>query len=112
MAWEPQQHDGMARLEASVSGFDRRVREMYDVLRRLRPAARRPAGPAAAPSILTERELRILRLIADGADNDEIAAALHYAVGTIKLDVRRILRKLGTANRTVAAVRAVRAGLI
>ena len=70
------------------------------------------AAAAAAAVALTEREIAILRMVADGSDNAEIAAALHFGLGTIKLHVREILEKFGTSTRTEAAVRGVRQGLI
>lgn len=75
------------------------------------PNGRAPAASAPRPR-LTARELAILRLIADGHDNAAIAKRLHFGHGTIKLHVRGILAKFGTSNRTVAAVRAVRLGLL
>lgn len=72
-------------------------------------------GNAAAPAprhALTKRERLILRLIADGADNVEIAATLHFSLGTIKADVRAILETLKSPTRAAAAARAVRLGLI
>ncbi|HZO92751.1 MAG TPA: LuxR C-terminal-related transcriptional regulator [Candidatus Baltobacteraceae bacterium] len=75
------------------------------------PAITGPPG-ATAPTSLVERELAILRLIAEGQDNVEIARALHFSLGTIKAHVRTILCKLETTSRTAAAVRAVRFGLI
>jgi DNA-binding NarL/FixJ family response regulator len=60
----------------------------------------------------SQHELAILRLIADGHGNEEIADQLHFGHGTIKLHVRGILEKLDTSSRTVAAVRAVRLGII
>lgn len=61
---------------------------------------------------LTERELEILQLIVDGCSNAEIARRLYITVGTVKTHVRNVLNKLGVSDRTKAAVRALRAGLI
>ena len=72
-------------------------------------------GGVRAPeggSPLTPRELDVLRLIADGQGNKEIAAALDVSVGTVKLHVQEILVKLQAADRTQAAVKALRAGLL
>ena len=60
---------------------------------------------------LTERETDILRLIADGRSNKEIAAALYLTEGTIKGYVSTIFDKLGVEDRTQAALYAVRHGL-
>jgi len=61
---------------------------------------------------LTERELEILELIAAGGSNAEIAAKLYITIGTVKTHVRSILNKLCVNDRTQAAVRALRSGLI
>lgn len=62
-------------------------------------------------SSLTEREVEILRLIADGRSNKEIAAALHLTEGTIKGYVSTIFDKLGVEDRTQAALYAVKHGV-
>lgn len=61
---------------------------------------------------LTERELEILELIVGGCSNAEIAERSYITVGTVKTHVRNILNKLGVDDRTKAAVRALRAGLV
>lgn len=61
---------------------------------------------------LTERELEILELIVAGGSNAKIASALDVTVGTIKTHVRHILSKLCADDRTQAAVRALRSGLV
>lgn len=61
---------------------------------------------------LTDRELEILELIVSGCSNAQIADHLYITVGTVKTHVRNILNKLGANDRTQAAVRALRAGLI
>ena len=61
---------------------------------------------------LTERELEILELIVSGCSNAEIADQSYITVGTVKTHVRNILNKLGVDDRTKAAVRALRAGLV
>ncbi|WP_172165142.1 response regulator [Pseudonocardia broussonetiae] len=55
---------------------------------------------------LTERELEVLRLLATGRSNREIAAALFLAAGTVKNHVTNVLAKLGARDRTQAALRA------
>ncbi|MBE7471122.1 MAG: DNA-binding response regulator [Anaerolineae bacterium] len=69
-----------------------------------------PAAPLSK-SNLTERELDVLRLIASGQSNKEIAVTLHLTEGTIKGYVSAILAKLGVADRTQAALYAVKHGL-
>jgi len=61
---------------------------------------------------LTERELEVLELIVEGASNAEIAQKLYITVGTVKTHVRNILNKLCADDRTQAAVRALRSGLV
>ncbi|MGD1953104.1 MAG: response regulator [Leptolyngbyaceae cyanobacterium] len=61
---------------------------------------------------LTDRELEILELIVSGCSNSQIAEKLYITVGTVKTHVRNILNKLGANDRTQAAVRALRSGLI
>ena len=61
---------------------------------------------------LTERELEVLQLIVDGCSNAAIAEKLYITVGTVKTHVRNILNKLCADDRTQAAVRALRSGLI
>ncbi len=60
---------------------------------------------------LTPRELEVLRLLPQGLTNRQIADRLYISVGTVKLHVERILAKLGVADRTQAAARAVELGL-
>jgi two-component system, NarL family, response regulator LiaR len=66
----------------------------------------------ANSSPLTPRETAVLRLIADGNGNSEIADALHIGLGTVKGHIRDILEKLSAADRTQAAVVALRKGYI
>jgi DNA-binding NarL/FixJ family response regulator len=60
---------------------------------------------------LTERELDVLRLIAKGINNSEIANRLHLSDGTVRNHVSAILEKLGVSDRTQAAVIAIQHGL-
>ena len=62
--------------------------------------------------VLTERELSILRLVAEGLSNLEIANRLYVTEQTVKFHLSNIYRKLGVANRTEATRYAYRAGLI
>jgi DNA-binding NarL/FixJ family response regulator len=64
----------------------------------------RRAQPLVVP--LSERELGVLRLLAQGGSNREIAAALFLAEGTVKNHVTNVLAKLGARDRTQAALRA------
>ena len=64
------------------------------------------------PDPLTERETEILRLMAGGYSNREIARAFHLAEGTVKNHVSNILSKLGVRDRTRAVLKAVELGYI
>jgi DNA-binding NarL/FixJ family response regulator len=66
-------------------------------------APRRPQ-PLVVP--LSDRELEVLRLLADGSSNREIAASLFLAEGTVKNHVTNVLAKLGARDRTQAALQA------
>jgi DNA-binding NarL/FixJ family response regulator len=76
---------------------------------------RRPrvgAGEESELSDLTERELEVLKLIARGLSNAEIAGQLMVSEATVRTHVNRILSKLGVRDRTQAAVRASESGLV
>lgn len=76
------------------------------------PAGAPPSAPAADPvASLSPREAEILRHIARGASNKEIARALAIAETTMKIHVQHILRKLGVDSRVQAAVLATSRGL-
>jgi two-component system, NarL family, response regulator LiaR len=68
--------------------------------------------PVAQNSPLTARETEILRLIADGVANADIAKRLALGLGTVKGHIRDILGKLSATDRTQAAVVALRRGII
>ncbi|MDX1689073.1 MAG: response regulator transcription factor [Candidatus Promineifilaceae bacterium] len=65
-----------------------------------------------APDELTPRELEVLRLLAEGLANKEIARQLSIGEKTVKTHVSNILSKLGVLSRTQAALQAVRMGLV
>jgi len=65
-----------------------------------------------SPETLTERETEVLRLLARGQSNKEIAQALSIGEKTVKTHVSNILAKLGVQSRTQAALYAVRIGLV
>ena len=73
-------------------------------------AARRTAPPLAEP--LSSRERDVLRLLAEGRSNKEIAAELGIAEGTVKNHMSNVLGKLGALDRTQAALRARELDLI
>jgi two-component system, NarL family, response regulator LiaR len=65
-----------------------------------------------SPEELTERETEVLRLLARGKANKQIASTLFVSEKTVKAHVSSILMKLGVRSRTQAALHAVRAGLV
>ena len=65
-----------------------------------------------SPEVLTEREVDVLRLLARGRSNKEIASALSITEKTVKTHVSNILAKLDVPSRTQAALHAVRLGLV
>jgi DNA-binding NarL/FixJ family response regulator len=84
-----------------------------ELVARWRPALRPSLGALGAEDLLlTERELDVLRLVALGKENSEIASDLVISPNTVRRHVQAILVKLGVENRTQAAVYAVREGLI
>lgn len=72
---------------------------------------RQAPGQRAAES-LTAPEREILRLVTEGQTNRQIAEALRYSVATVKDYVQRLIQKLEVSDRTQAAVKAVRSGLV
>lgn len=120
----------IARAHAlGASGYVLKGCSRQDLLRALRDVAagreawtmkemRRVMNPMPAEQStdmecsLTHREIQVLRQLALGLSNKEIARALHISVETVKEHVHHILEKLGVAGRTQAAVWAVRHGVI
>jgi DNA-binding NarL/FixJ family response regulator len=72
----------------------------------------RPAGGTAGGSVLTPRELDVLRLVAEGMSNAEVAATLVLSQETVKTYVSRILTKLDLRDRVQIVVHAYRHGLV
>jgi DNA-binding NarL/FixJ family response regulator len=71
-----------------------------------------PAGLPAPAEALTDREVEVLRCLALGQSNKEIAANLVIADKTVRTHVSNILGKLGVTSRTQAALYALRTGLV
>jgi LuxR family maltose regulon positive regulatory protein len=77
-----------------------------------RPAARSTAAAQPLAEPISSRELEVLRLLADGLSNDQIAKRLFVALSTIKGHNMRIFNKLGVRRRTEAVARARELGLL
>ncbi|MFC6936531.1 response regulator [Actinomadura yumaensis] len=92
---------GEALLAPSVT------RRLIGEFTRLRP---RPPSPSLA--VLTPRETGVLRLVAEGLSNAEIAERLVVGEETVKTHVSRVLRKLGVRDRVQAVVTAYESGLV
>jgi DNA-binding NarL/FixJ family response regulator len=117
-------------IRAGASGFllkDVRPGELVDAIRvvaggnallapsavsRLLDRFAAPAGASGAIQSLTERELEILRLLAGGLSNGEIAERLVVSETTVKTHVSNLLRKLGVRDRVQAVIAAYDAGLV
>ncbi|HZU40377.1 MAG TPA: response regulator transcription factor [Solirubrobacteraceae bacterium] len=95
---------GDAQLSPAVT-----KRLLDQVARRLPVAVRRDSGPLAQ---LTEREREVLRLMAVGMSNAEIAAALFVSEPTVKTHVSSVLGKLGLRDRVQAVIYAYENGLV
>jgi DNA-binding NarL/FixJ family response regulator len=97
-------HDGGALIDPSVT------RKVVAEFARIAP----PARPADAGLIepLSEREIEVLRLVAQGYSNREIAQQIFLAEGTVKNYVTTLLQKIGVRDRTQAALRGRELGLL
>jgi DNA-binding NarL/FixJ family response regulator len=95
--------DAVRTVAAGGAYFDPRIAHV--VLRRF-------SGAPVTDSPLTPRELDVLRLVAEGVGNNEIAERLHIGLGTVKGHVRDILEKLAATDRAQAAVTAYRRGIL
>lgn len=97
-------------LTGVVNGETAMTRSMAGKL--LKVVANRMADEEKGEQALTERELFVLRLVASGASNQEIAQKLSISVNTVKSHLKNILDKLQLENRTQAATYALKHGLI
>jgi DNA-binding NarL/FixJ family response regulator len=86
------------------------TRRLISEFAQLRP--KQDGASAAAFSTLTPRETQVLRLVAEGLSNPEIAARLVVTEETVKTHVSRVLGKLGLRDRTQAVVAAYESGLV
>jgi NarL family two-component system response regulator LiaR len=95
------------------------IREVYSGFPSISPSVaiklmrdlQRPPDLPPTEQPLTSREVEVLRLLAQGFSNDEIAQKLFLTEGTVRTHVSKILGKLHLANRTQAALYALREGL-
>lgn len=83
------------------------VQRAFERMARSEPPSRR-----RSPEQLTPREYEVLELLVEGLTNREIGERLSLSAGTAKVHVERIISKLGVTDRTQAAVRAVKHGLL
>ena len=98
--------DSIRRVAAGESIWTR------DELRRVTGALATPRASIDLEAPLTKRESEVLKQLALGLSNKEIAMALSISYETVKEHVQHILRKVGVSDRTQAAVWAVRKGLV
>jgi DNA-binding NarL/FixJ family response regulator len=82
------------------------------VLQRVRAATTLPDAAETIRAELSDREIEVLKLIANGKDNADIAGDLHISPKTVKNHISNILMKLQIQNRIQAAVYAVRSGIV
>jgi len=102
--------DGLlASIRSAAAGESAWTREE---LRRVTGALATPRLTADVEVPLTQRESEVLRQLAYGLTNKEIATTLHISYETVKEHVQHILRKIGVTDRTQAAVWAVRKELV
>lgn len=104
-------HDGQVWIDPTIA------RIVLQQAQRQPAASNNPVGEADYTQVLdtaplTERELEVLELIVGGYSNAAIAEELYITVGTVKTHVCNILNKLSASDRTQAAVRALRSGLV
>lgn len=97
-------------LSGVVKGETAMTRAMASKL--LKAVANRLADGDKGEQALTERELYVLRLVASGATNSEIAEKLSISINTVKSHLKNILEKLQLENRTQAATYALQHGLV
>jgi DNA-binding NarL/FixJ family response regulator len=76
------------------------------------PSQADPGSTRGRESVLSEREMEVLRLVVDGKSNQEISESLGISPETVKTHMKHILDKLAVSDRTQAAVKALRDGLL
>ena len=117
--------DILRALEKGATGFllkDEREDRLFDAIREA-AGGRSPLAPGVASRLVerlrgdadshvSEREIEILMLVAQGQSNREIARELHISDSTVKAHMLHIFDKLGVADRTAAVTTALRRGII
>jgi DNA-binding NarL/FixJ family response regulator len=99
-------------LRLSQEKHERQVEEWMSPVPEAPTTQERGTPPAAANRKLSPREVEVLRLIAHGRTNEQIARELLLSTSTVKNHVGQILSKLGASDRTQAAIMAIEMGLI
>lgn len=104
----------MAVLAAREGGAVLHHRSLLELLQEgpAQPGAVAEARPPVRMPNLSEREFSVLRLVADGHSNRSIAESLHLSESTVKKYIQSLLTKMHVADRTEAAVKALRSGLL
>ncbi|HZD56684.1 MAG TPA: response regulator transcription factor [Anaerolineales bacterium] len=106
--------------DSSPQDLLRAIRDVYhgepslhpSIARKLMSELNRPSESAVDEESLTDREEDVLRLLAQGLSNQDIADKLYISERTVRTHVSNILMKLHLANRTQAALHALRGGLV
>jgi NarL family two-component system response regulator YdfI len=101
----------IAAIQAAATGLVALHPEVFDsMLSRIRPGQQSELDPSG--QILTPREIEVLRMIAEGLGNKEIASRLSISDHTVKFHISSIFAKLGASNRAEAVTLGIRHGLI
>jgi DNA-binding NarL/FixJ family response regulator len=103
-------HKGIYQLDATVAS--KMLAGLASEGQRAAPKPARSSAEAPSDTELSAREIEVLRLIANGATNREIAEQLVISEGTVKNHISNILSRLGLRDRTQAAIYAREAGLL
>jgi DNA-binding NarL/FixJ family response regulator len=109
-------------IEAGASGYVPKSQNQDSIVRAIRtvasgqrflePELSRRLAARAATNALSQRELDVLRLVAEGMANKQIGSELGLSENTIKTHIARIMGKVGTHDRTSLAMKAVSLGLL
>jgi len=106
--------------DTTPQGLLQAIRDVYQgesslhptIARKLISELHRPSSPPPAGEELTEREVQVLGLVAQGLSNQEIADHLVISERTVRKHVSNVLGKLHLANRTQATLYAIRTGIV